>query len=57
MTADRWCAFDRVELSLLHHALRMLAKYPSEREAATKLADEVWNVHLERLESSIEGEY
>jgi hypothetical protein len=38
----RFEAFTRDELSAIHHALRLLAKYPDEREVAEPLADEAW---------------
>ena len=48
-------AFELLEsrdLHTVHHALRMLAKFPSEHEEATRLADVAWAVHCERLESA-----
>ncbi len=37
-----WSEMTKEELALIHHALRMLAKYPAEAEEATQLADQAW---------------
>jgi hypothetical protein len=39
---SRWDAFAKAERNTIHHALRMLAKYPDEAPAATPIADELW---------------
>lgn len=52
----RWAAFTHEEACLIHHALRMLAKHPMIGEdgpAATKLADEFWDLHAARVSEEI----
>lgn len=39
------------DLSTVHHALRMLAKFQSEKDEATRLADAAWAVNCERSEA------
>jgi hypothetical protein len=47
---SRFAQFTKRERMTMHHALRMLAKFPDEDEAATPLADEIWNEHSEEVE-------
>lgn len=48
----RWREFESAERHLIHHALRMLAKYPGDDQAAsTRLADEIWNLHSAHVNS------
>lgn len=47
----RWEPFSGEEFHLIHHSLRMLAKYlsgfDSDKADATSLANEMWNLHAQ----------
>lgn len=53
-TRTRWAGISNEERHLIHHSLRMLAKYlsdfDSDKHAATKLADEIWSLHSADVE-------
>lgn len=47
---DKWRAFETGDLATIHHALRMLAKFPfDEDERAISLADEAWAENCRRV--------
>lgn len=51
LTSDARAVFallGKHDLSTVHHALRILAKFPTEKDEATRLADDAWAVVCER---------